>query len=99
MPALHCVVGTIRVQPDLHSAGPRAESDDSTLARLLESLAFQESLAGDFRSRGDSLRLLVSTRHSRIQAAAGGNANVQANLPQLLSDLNADYDRLTVALS
>ena len=102
-PAFHSVVGIIRVEPDLRAAKAPAENADSTLGRLLESLAFQESLAGDYRTRGDlrargdSVRLLISTRLCRIPAAAEGNVNVRANLAQLVSDLNADYEQLAFA--
>ena len=95
--AHHSVVGTIRVEPDLPGALARTETADATLGQLLESLAFQESLAGDFRTAGDSIRLLVSTRLCRIQAAAEGHASVRANLTQLVSDLNADHQRLMTA--
>ena len=95
--AHHSVVGTIRVEPDLRAATARTETADATLGQLLESLAFQESLAGDFRTSGDSIRLLVSTRLCRIQAAAEGTVSVRANLAQLVSDLNADYQRLAIA--
>jgi hypothetical protein len=95
--ALHCLVGTIRVEPDLRAAKAPAENADSTLGLLLESLAFQESLAGDYRTSGESIRLLISTRLCRIQAVAEGNVSVRANLAQLTSDLNADYERLAIA--
>ena len=94
--AHHNVVGTIRIEPHLREAKSAATSVDSTLGLLLESLAYQESLAGDFRS-GDSIRLLISTRVCRLQAAAEGQVSVRANLPQLVSDLNADYERLAMA--
>jgi hypothetical protein len=95
--AHHSIVGTIRVEPDLRTGASRSETADSTLGQLLESLAFQESLAGDFRSGGDSIRLLVTARMSRLQEIAPGHASVRANLAQLASDLNADYQRLAIA--
>jgi len=95
--AHHSIVGTIRVEPQLRAGATRLESSDSTLGQLLESLAFQESLAGDFRSSGDSIRLLISTRVCRLQAAAEGQVSVRANLSQLVSDLDADYERLAIA--
>lgn len=91
--ALHTIVGTICVEPLLRAGITQPDTDDSTLGRLLESLAFQQALGGDPPVTGDSIRLLVATRVSRIQAAAEGH--VRANLAQLLSDLTADYERLT----
>lgn len=95
--AHHSVVGTIRFEPDLRADSSRSETADSTLGQLLESLAFQESLAADFRSGRDSIHLVVRARACRIQEVSEGHVSVRANLAQLASELNADYQRLTIA--
>ena len=86
--ASHSLVGTIRVEPLSHLADPPSAGDDSTLGLLLESLAFQETLAGE------PIHVLVSARVSRFHAVSDQPLAVRANLPQLELDLAHDYEQL-----
>ncbi len=82
------VVGTIRLQPLV--AGPPRGCDDSTLGLVLESFAHHSALAQD----EPGVRLIASTRLSRLAAHDLAAQNVRANLAQLLDDLQAEYDEI-----
>ena len=83
------VIGTIRVQP----AGdvPARGCDDSTLELVLESFAHYSELGDD----EPAVRLVASTRLSRLAAHDLAAHRVRANLAQLLDDLQAEYDGVT----
>jgi hypothetical protein len=86
------VIGTIRVQPS--GAPPARGRDDSTLELVLESFAHYGELAED----EPAVRLIASTRLSRTSAHDLAAHSVRANLAQLLDDLQAEYDDVTLRM-
>lgn len=91
--ALSPVIGTICVQP-LVSADEPQSCDDSTLGLVLQSFAHTDVLT----DQPGELRLVASTRLSRLTAQGDPALGVRANLAQLLEDLQAEYDQLAERL-
>jgi hypothetical protein len=89
---LHPVVGTIQVTPvPFHRDG--GSCDDSTLERLLASLAHRECLDDAAPYDRGGMRLVASRRLNWARAAGGGAA-VRANLAQLIEELQDELDQL-----
>jgi len=86
------IAGTIRI--DLESIGQALwEADDSTLDLVLAGLARRSTLADSQADDAQPFRLLAGRRLS-WPAPAGADLAVHTNLPQLLDDLRAEFERL-----
>lgn len=92
------VAGLIRIEPlPLADHSNRLQHDDSTLDLLLEAFAHSEGLLPPDAAEERCVRLLASGRLSRLRFADRGIVvNVRANLGQLLTDLQAEYDQLAL---
>lgn len=85
MTAQSPIIGAIRLEPLAGDYSP----GDSTLELVLESFAHRNSLADD-----SAVRIVASTRLSRLSPQGDLAIGVRANLAQLLDDLQVEYDQL-----
>jgi hypothetical protein len=89
--ALSSVIGSIQFDPVSTEAAGRVPADDSTLGLLLASLARDAvCLDGEESAPPWAIR---RWRVSRLPAVAEGGIALEANLGQLLADIEDEYKR------
>jgi hypothetical protein len=90
MPSLHCIVGTIRIEPWMRGVnGPVA--GDSTLEQALAMLAGGQPAPGPTAEDAPANRLVGGRRRLRFTALAA-DLVVRADLTQLAAELEAEWD-------